>query len=237
MKEGRSKWPDGFAPENLSEVGEERKKTNVMLVVAKEEIGVSRVIHANRHSTLGKLFRVTAFVFRFIHNVRKKKDGNEMELGGVSVGELKSAEDIWIKDAQKALQEKPVFEKTKVQLGIVSLNEVLVCKGRLENSDLSEESKYPIILPQDNKFTDLVVLDCHEKVHHFKVKGTLSEFRSRFWVTRGRQYVKKVINNCFVCRKLEGKPYASPPTAPLPDFRVTEAPPFSKVGIDFAGPL
>ena len=102
---------------------------------------------------------------------------------------------------------------------------------------MSEESKYPIILPQDNKFTDLVVLDCHEKVHHFKVKGTLSEFRSRFWVTRGRQYVKKVINNCFVCRKLEGKPYNSPPIAPLPDFRVTEAPPFSKVGIDFAGPL
>ena len=28
-----------------------------------------------------------------------------------------------------------------------------------------------------------------------------------------------------------------PPTAALPNFRVREAPPFSRVGVDFAGPL
>ena len=74
-------------------------------------------------------------------------------------------------------------------------------------------------------------------MHHCKVKGTLAEFRSRFCVTRGRQVVKKVINGCFLYRKLEGKPYISPPMAPLPEFRVIQAPPFSKVGVDFAGPL
>ncbi|XP_065065262.1 uncharacterized protein LOC135691349 isoform X2 [Rhopilema esculentum] len=38
-------------------------------------------------------------------------------------------------------------------------------------------------------------------------------------------------------RKLEGKAYGAPPTAQLPDFRVTMAKPFANVGIDFAGPL
>lgn len=69
------------------------------------------------------------------------------------------------------------------------------------------------------------------------MRGTLAELRARFWVAKGRQYVKKLIRNCFICRKLEGKPYNLPPTAMLPDFRVTEAPPFSKAGVDFAGPL
>ena len=40
-----------------------------------------------------------------------------------------------------------------------------------------------------------------------------------------------------MCKKLEGKPYNPPNVAPLPDFRVNEAPPFSKIGVDFAGPL
>ena len=45
------------------------------------------------------------------------------------------------------------------------------------------------------------------------------------------------MGECVTCRKLTGKPYSAPTTAVLPDFRVREAPPFSRVGVDFAGPL
>ena len=41
---------------------------------------------------------------------------------------------------------------------------------------------------------------------------------------------------CNVYRKVEGKPYASPDHAPLPDFRVSKEYPFSHTGVDFAGP-
>ena len=60
----------------------------------------------------------------------------------------------------------------------------------------------------------------------------LAELRSRFWVPRGRQIVKTTFGECVTCRKLTGKPYSTPPTAALPDFIVTEAPPFLRVGID-----
>ena len=49
--------------------------------------------------------------------------------------------------------------------------------------------------------------------------------------------VKKTIGNCVICNKLEGKLYKVAQAADLPDFRVREAAPFSKVGVDFAGPL
>ena len=39
------------------------------------------------------------------------------------------------------------------------------------------------------------------------------------------------------CRKVEGPHYRAVPLPPLPDFRVTEAPPFLYCGVDFAGPL
>ena len=54
---------------------------------------------------------------------------------------------------------------------------------------------------------------------------------------RARQVVKGVLSECVTCKKLKGKPYSSPPTAALPEFMVREAPPFSRVGVDFAGPL
>ena len=49
--------------------------------------------------------------------------------------------------------------------------------------------------------------------------------------------VKPILSECVTCRIFTGKLYSTPPTAALPDFRVNEAPPFSRVGVDFAGPL
>ena len=69
------------------------------------------------------------------------------------------------------------------------------------------------------------------------MRATLAELRSRFWVPRGRQIVKRILGECVTCRKLTGKPCSAPPTAVLLDFRVREAPPFWRVGVDFVGPL
>ncbi|XP_032219971.2 uncharacterized protein LOC116603094 [Nematostella vectensis] len=95
----------------------------------------------------------------------------------------------------------------------------------------------PIILPRDHRLTELVILDCHSKLHHSGVSGTLAQLRTRFWVPKGRQVVKKIVHRCVTCKKLEGRAYATPPVADLPGFRVTQAEPFSKVGVDFAGRL
>ena len=49
--------------------------------------------------------------------------------------------------------------------------------------------------------------------------------------------MKGVLSECVTCKKLKGNPYSSPPTTALPEFRVREAQPFSRVGVDFAVPL
>ena len=74
-------------------------------------------------------------------------------------------------------------------------------------------------------------------VLHNGVRSTLAELRSRFWVPKGRQVVKRVISRCVPCEKIEGKSFTQPTTASLPEFRVRPALPFSKIGVEFAGPL
>lgn len=71
---------------------------------------------------------------------------------------------------------------------------------------------------------------------HSGLQGTLMQLRERFWILRGRQVTKKIVNQCFVCRRFKAKP-GRQITAPLPRDRVTEASPFETMGVDFAGPL
>ena len=61
--------------------------------------------------------------------------------------------------------------------------------------------------------------------------------RSRFWVPKGRSLTRQVVHKRVICRRHEGRPFPNPPPPPLPSFRVKMAPPFSFVGVDFAGPL
>ena len=139
-------------------------------------------------------------VRRFVNNLKQKTEKKALKKGRLGVEEIEEAERMWIQDAQKMLKERTNFEKTRVHLGIIERNGLLVCQGRLENSDLDLASNYPIILPKEHKLAHLIVLDCPEKVHHLKVRATLAELRARFWITRRRQFVEKILkpNHVFV---------------------------------------
>lgn len=82
----------------------------------------------------------------------------------------------------------------------------------------------------------LIVRSAYVKVRRNGVKETLTEVRVKYWI-EGRSLVRSIIQRCAVCRTFEGRPYCSPAPPPLPEFRVSEAPPFSTTGVDFAGPL
>jgi hypothetical protein len=49
----------------------------------------------------------------------------------------------------------------------------------------------------------------------------------------------RIVGKCVICKRLEGRSYSEAPVSDLPGFhfRVRQGTPFSKVGIDFAGPL
>ena len=155
----------------------------------------------------------------------------------MKVEELLAAEREWIKPCQLGMKQQANFSQLGNSLGVCEEGGILRCGGRLGNSDLEISARNPILLPREHKLTEMIVRDCHDKVHHCGVRATLAEVRAKYWVPKGRQMVKKVLGRCVTCKRLEGKPYGSPPVAPLPDFRVKEAAPFSKVGVDFAGPL
>ena len=124
------------------------------------------------------------------------------------------------------------------QLNLIMDNDGLIrAKGRLSYSDLTYDTKFPILIPSRNLVTTLIIKECHKVVQQNGVKETLSQLRTKYWVCKARQRIKTILSNCITCKKHSQKPYSEPLTAQLPDYRVTESLPFSTCGIDFAGPF
>ena len=111
------------------------------------------------------------------------------------------------------------------------------CNGRLSNANIPETTKQPILLLTEHHLTTLIVHEYHNAVKHNSVSETLAHLRSEYWIIRGRNFVRKLIHQCVVCRKIECPPYQSPSAPALPDCRVSEEPQFTFTIIDFSGPL
>ena len=74
---------------------------------------------------------------------------------------------------------------------------------------------------------------------HNGVAETLVQLRSKFWVVKRRQTVKKILSKCVECipRNLKVSPYGVPPTPQLPEFSLSGDFAFSSVGVDLWVPF
>ena len=169
---------------------------------------------------------MSAWVKRFITNLRRKKAKKELVCGTLEVSELKSAELAWVMASQLDLKEQKEYKQLQRQFGLVEKEEILHCTGRLSNSELDCDAREPIVLPRKHKFTELVTARCHESVMHGGVRSTLAQLRTKYWTAKGRQEVKRVINACLVCKRWNCKACTKPQEAALPEFRVKRAAPF-----------
>ena len=111
--------------------------------------------------------------------------------------------------------------------------------GRLSNSKLDFELKYPIILPspKESKITALIVAYFHKIVGHQGRRHTINSLRNAgLWVIGSNACISSVLQGCYKCRLLYKTPEGQL-MADLPAERVTPSPPFTHTGVDMFGPL
>lgn len=220
------------------------------------EVNLNVIINCDSFSSFARLLRVTAYVLKFVNKLKVKRSTNnaaanqntKSTTSELTAQELDVAESLWIRSIQSVSFSKEIeFLKSKSnglpparvrQFGLYfDGDQVIRCKGRINNANLPPESKNPTLLPPKHSFIDLLVLDVHNRVKHNGIRDTLTTIRERFWILRGRETVKRIIKGCVVCKKAEGVPFQAQPSPDLPSSRVSDEPPFTNVGLDFAGPM
>ncbi|XP_065067415.1 uncharacterized protein LOC135692987, partial [Rhopilema esculentum] len=211
------------------------------------------LIDIMRFNDKGKLVRSFGWVISFFSNLKSAVQGTEINRSeGLSAPEIQRAETVLIRSVQHEsfsseikylLSSESGKKGTKTPLYINQFNlfldkdMILRCRTRVGKSTIAESSKRPVFLPAKSKLSELIIKDCHDKVFHNGVKDTLNLMRQRYWVLRGREQVRKLVRRCILCKRLEGLPFKTVYSPELPEFRIDSGPPFTNVGIDFAGPL
>ncbi|XP_023247778.1 uncharacterized protein LOC106643923, partial [Copidosoma floridanum] len=115
-------------------------------------------------------------------------------------------------------------------------NGLLRVGGRLRNAQISDEQKYPILLPSYHHVTDLIIRQTHQSLLHAGIQSTLYRIRQKFWLLDGKNQVRRIVRHCVTCVKhrpvaFQGK------MSDLPQARVQQASVFEHVGIDYFGPI
>ena len=178
--------------------------------------GGSKIISLDKFSSLPQLFRVTAYVIRFKNKLLRliRKDLENIDIGTkdedhtefITAEELLQARSLWIRDVQHEylITDEKTFDSLKKQLKLFCDQNGLwrYGGGRINNAELNYDMKYPYILPK-SKFAELLVMNSHTDVKHNDVKETLKNMRKEFWFTRSRNYIKKIIHSCHLCKYME----------------------------------
>ncbi|CAB4025225.1 Hypothetical predicted protein [Paramuricea clavata] len=195
---------------------------------------ISEVIDIDRFGNLKKLLRVTASFLRFVNALKKAKQHDK----GSRDLQFLSAIVVYERIGLSATECSEIPPQYLTQFGLYTdENHVIRCKGRLNNSSLGLGSRHPILLPSKHRVVELLIREAHEQVKHNGIRDTLTAARERFWAIRGREAVNRIIKDCVVCRKAEGLPNNYGQAPDLPSSRVSDDPPFTNVGLAFAGPL
>ena len=69
------------------------------------------------------------------------------------------------------------------------------------------------------------------------MRETLNQIRTKFLITKPRNYIRRIIKKCVICNRHEGNPFQYPATPDLPSYRLSDKFALTYSAVDYAGPL
>lgn len=193
-----------------------------------------------RFSSLSRLVRVVAYCRRFLNKGKNEEIYlQRRELEDALNSCIKKVQSEGFNEEYLQLQKnKPLSSKSKLKSLCPYLDNqgILRAKGRLQNSDLEQLTKHPIVLPSDNHLTELIVADAHHKTLHGGPQQMLCYLRTAYWILGAKNLVKNHFRRCVRCTRYMHRAQHQLMGA-LPTVRCTPARPFLHSGVDYAGPV
>lgn len=242
LRENPDSWPRNF-DENVPKKDLEERPISTNVATSTSSDPEWDLL--KKYSSLHKLIRITALCKRFI--LRLKKQADSIRQTPLTIQELNEAKYFWAKKTQETsfFKERNLLlkgENLPSNHHLVRLTpflddqQLLRLGGRLKEAFLPFNAKHPVILPRESTFTQLVILDAHQRTLHGGTQDTLSFIRNDFWIIGGRVPISSTVWKCVICARYRKK-RSQQLMGQLPADRVTPSRPFLHSGVDYAGPL
>ena len=118
---------------------------------------VDNIIKASNYSDINRLFRVTAFVVRYVKKLFRKIKGENLKLYNYAdASEIYEAKIHWIKANQLLLLKSENYGNLSKNLTLKFDEEKIIrCYSRLENGN---KNSHPIMLSRNHELTKLIVV-------------------------------------------------------------------------------
>lgn len=192
------------------------------------------------YSNINKLFRVTMLVFKFINRLKKQKTDRNVLMEQAKIYLFKKEQVNYFNSDFEYLQNVggPNIPSRVNNLNLfIDENGLLRSKGRLSKcSSVDYNVNNPILLSKDSYLTQLVIWDFHARCKHLGSGTTLTALRNGgFWIPKGRNIVKYVLNKCIMCKKFNAHAFKYPRPNDYPREKVSFKTPYQFTGMDFTG--
>ena len=218
-------WPPDIVTTATTESNAEVKATKELFALAVEQ--EDELDNLLAKLTYWRTLRVCAWMMRFIRNARTSKPNRAG--GPLTTEEIEEQKHLWLLRVQTPGVKD--MEKDRLRLNLQKNQDgVLECRGRLQGI-------YPTYVPDSTVFAEKLVQHAHLATLHGGVSLTMAKVREQHWIPRLRRLVKKVIKQCYGCKRFQAIAVAAPPPGLLPLERTEHSGVFEVVGVDFAGPI
>ena len=194
-----------------------------------------RVKHSSSHT---KSVRVTAWVKRFISNLRSSVSKALLSHGPLDSSELMKANVTLLRSCHEGTPEHKALSEGKdpstssplwdARPLIDPQSGLIMCQPRHGGPPIPW-------LPLDSPLAPLIIFDTHRKLYHMGPPSTTSEILRSYWAPRLRSLVRRVLSNCGRCKRLQTRPFKSEEGS-LPKFRCNQTRAFESTGLDHFGP-
>lgn len=196
----------------------------------------SEVIDWSRHPSVHRATSSFAYALRWLERITKRTNPDlrdkllsripelrfHYEDDFITVPEAERTSKLLLRNHQQVHVEEKINPQKDRLIPSKDPEGIIRCRGRLQQSHLPDETKFPILVGAQSDLASLIIKDVHASFH-LGTAHTMTRVREKFWIPQLRRQVQKILRRCVPCQRMNNRPYRYPEMSDLPARRVTPA--------------
>jgi hypothetical protein len=200
---------------------------------------ILQLVDLDQHHSLPRLRHILRLVLTACYKFKGQTVPSSQSLAKEVSRRLYQAEQAVSLDKELAYLQQPAGHRPTLIKPLklfLDQDQIIRCGGRLGDSALPYASRYPVLLTRDCKLLNLRIKEAHTTILHAGQEQTKAKLRETVWIPKLTPAVRKIIKDCYNCKRATGPAFRPPGPPKLSAFRL-QLEPYKHIGVDLTGHL